>query len=103
MPIPGSLIQSSVTFWILMAEAQTVIALRMMGMAGILPADAAENNRMMAEKGPAFAKAMAAGTVAAMRGLSPDKVALATMRPLRRKTKANVKRLSAAAVTGKGR
>ena len=103
MTTPGSLIQSSVAFWTLMAEAQIVMMLRVMGMTGILPADAAENNRMMAEKGPAFAKAMAAGAAAAMRGHSPDKVAMATIRPLRRKTKANVKRLSVAAVSGKGR
>jgi len=91
---PLNIMRSTFAFWTLMAEANTVVALRVLGMAGVLPADGAENERMFAEKGPAFAAAMIAGSRAAMKGQSLDRVALATMRPLGRKTRANVKRLS---------
>lgn len=94
MTNPANLMRTSLAFWTLIAEANTVITLRVLGMAGILPAHHTENERMAAEKGPTFAAAMVAGTRAAMSGHSVDRVALAAMRPLRRKTRANVKRLS---------
>jgi hypothetical protein len=87
-------LRSTMAFWALMAETQTVMALRLMGIAGLWPVHSDENERMVAEKGPAFARAMLAGSMAAMRGASPDRVAIAAMRPLGRKTRANVKRLT---------
>lgn len=94
MTRPANLMRSTFAFWTLIAEANTVISLRVLGIAGILPAHHTENKRMAAEKAPAFAEAMVAGARAAMQGQSPERVALATMRPLRRRTRANVKRLS---------
>jgi len=70
------------------------MALTLLGMAGVLPADRVENGRMIADKGPAFSAAMMAGGRAAKKGQTPDRVALAMVRPLGRKTHANVKRLS---------
>ena len=86
--------RSAFALWRVMAEAQMVISLRVMGMWGVLPASRRENHSMTAEKAPAFAKAaMAAGTAAAL-GKSPDDVLQAAIRPLRRRTSANVKRLT---------
>lgn len=86
--------RSAFAFWAMMAEAQTVIALRTMGMMGVLPAAPRENHTMFAEKGPAFVEAAMAAGVAAMTGKSPDQIAHAAIRPIARRTGANVKRLT---------
>ena len=86
--------RSAVAVWRVMAEAQMVMSLRVMGMWGVIPASRRENHTMSAEKAPAFAKAaLAAGTAAAL-GKSPDEVLQAAIRPIRRRTSANVKRLT---------
>ncbi len=77
----------------LMFDTHTVMALRLMGMSGAIPARADENYVMMAEKGPAMLKALAAGNAALMAGKSPDRVMSAVIRPLARKVSANRKRL----------
>lgn len=74
-------------------EAQTVVAYRCLGMAGLWPSDAKERRRMVMEKPPAFAASGWAATQAMMQGKSPDQVARAAIIPLRRKTRANAKRL----------
>ena len=85
---------SAFAFWAMMAEAQTVIALRTMGMMGVLPASPRENHTMLAEKGPAFVEAALAAGAAVMAGKSPDQIAHAAIRPIARRTGANVKRLT---------
>ena len=85
---------STLAFWTMMAEAQTVIALRTMGMMGVLPASPRENHTMMAEKGPAFVESAIAAGAAAMAGKTPDQIAQAAIRPIARRTGANVKRLT---------
>jgi hypothetical protein len=95
-----SLMRSTFAFWTLMAETQVVMTLRILGMAGVIPVRADENARMVSEKGPAFARAIMAGSAAALRGASPDRVAMAAMRPLGRKTRANVKRLTKSSIGG---
>lgn len=77
----------------LMFDTQTVMALRLMGMSGAIPAQADENYVMLTEKGPAMLKALAAGNEALMAGKSPDMVMSAVIRPLARKVSANRKRL----------
>lgn len=77
----------------LMCEAQTVVALRVMGMSGAIPARKDENSRMINEKPTAMIDAYAAGTKAALAGKSPDQIMSAAMAPLSRKVKANRKRL----------
>ena len=94
MMSPVNVMRSTFAFWTMVAEANTVVTLRVLGLAGVLPADRAENGRMIAEKGPAFTAAMTAGGRAAMKGQTPDRIALAMIRPLGRKTRANVRRLS---------
>ena len=77
----------------LMLETQTVMALRLMGMAGALPSRPDETFVMVAEKGPALARALAAGNAALIRGQRPDQIMSAAMKPLARKVRANRKRL----------
>lgn len=78
----------------MLAEAQTVVAFRMLGMAGGWPVSPAENTRMVVEKGPAFIRAYGDAAVAAMKGKRPDEIAEAALRPIGRKTRSNAKRLS---------
>ena len=77
----------------LMLDTQTVIALRIMGMFGALPQTRGENSRMIDEKGPAMVKAYEAATRAAIAGGRPDQIMSAAMAPVRKKVRANRKRL----------
>ena len=77
----------------LMFEAQTVIALRLMGLGGFWGRAKDEDTRMVAEKQAAFAKAGIAMWSSVMRGGSAEKVASVGIKPLRRVTKSNVSRL----------
>ncbi len=92
-PTPADLIAVSTTWWTLMAETQHIVAMRMMGMAGLWSVTPSENDRMVSEKGPAFAASAAAGTAAMIAGKRPDQIAAAAMKPLRAKTRANAARL----------
>ena len=74
-------------------ETQIVMSLRILAMAGALPARPGENNRMVAEKGPAMVKAFTAGTQAMMLGKRPDQIMDASLAPLARKVRQNRKRL----------
>ena len=95
-PSPLDLWQTASTFWTLAAEAQTVIALRTLGLMGLWNTGAAETERMVTEKTEAFAQAAQASVAALVRGERPDQVAMAGMKPLQRKTQQNVARLSKA-------
>ena len=75
-------------------EAQMVIGLRLMGLAGCWTLPAAETTRMFTEKQAAFTKAGLAVGEAALKGGSGDTLLRAGVKPLRAKTGANVKRLS---------
>lgn len=75
-------------------ESQTVIALRTAGMLGLVHQDANEPQRMVMEKADAAGEAMAAALRAASRGARADQVMKAALRPYRRRTKANAKRLT---------
>ncbi|MDF3384381.1 MULTISPECIES: antifreeze protein [Sulfitobacter] len=77
----------------LAVETQIVMSLRLLGMAGALPARPGESNRMVAEKGPAMVKAFTAGTQAMMLGKRPDQIMDASLAPLARKVRQNRKRL----------
>ena len=78
----------------LMAETQAVIGFRMLGLAGIWAVTPSENRRMVDEKLPAFTEALIAGTIAGSRGRSPAQIMDATLRPLRRRTRQNSRRLA---------
>lgn len=80
----------------MLAEAQAVIALRTLGMAGLLPRRDGEEQRMVSEKLAAMAESQAALLGAALGGASPVAMAEAALHPVRRRTRANVARLSRA-------
>jgi hypothetical protein len=79
---------------VMLAEAQTVVLLRLWGMAGLWPVSPSESTRMVTEKWPAFLSAYGAAGVAAMKGHGPHRIASAALRPIARKTRANSRRLS---------
>jgi hypothetical protein len=78
---------------IMLAEAQAVIAMRMMGLAGLWAVHPTESFRMVAEKPAAYARAAEAAGRAALAGKAPHEIAGAALRPVRRKTRANSRRL----------
>ncbi|WP_167767012.1 antifreeze protein [Jannaschia formosa] len=78
----------------MMVEAQTVIGMRMMGMAGLMPAAQGETLLMVTEKQTAFADAWMAGAQAMLSGASPGQVYGKALAPIGRATSANSRRLT---------
>lgn len=93
---PTAIWKSGFDAWRMMAEAQAVIALRMMGMAGLWTLAEGETTRMITEKQQALARSAVAYTTAAMRGHSPERVFAAALQPYARATSGNVRRLGRA-------
>ncbi len=90
---PFDLWRGGVEFGQMLFETQLVITYRMLGMAGMWAVADKENHTMIAEKGPAFLEASVAAGEAVTRGARPDQVLDAWVRPLRRRTKSNARRL----------
>lgn len=84
---PKLMLATQKMFW----DAQIVMTLRLTQMATLGPS---EMTRMVAEKGPAFARASLAAQEAMLKGKPPAKIARAALRPVARKAKANRKRLT---------
>lgn len=83
------------TQWtLMMIEAQRVIAMRLAGMSGTWNVSAKEDSRMVTEKHQAAVAAGQAMIQTAARGASPAVVALAGLKPVRAKTRANNSRLT---------
>lgn len=78
----------------MVAEAQVVVAYRMLGMFGAWNVTPSESGRMVSEKHDAFTQSGNAAFAAAMAGKRPDQILASATRPLRLKTRANAKRLS---------
>ena len=78
----------------MVAEANAVIAMRLLGMVGLWSVTPAENDRMVSEKLEAFNRSAIAANHAAMSGQRPDQIAAAALKPVRQKTRANSKRLA---------
>jgi len=78
----------------MMAEAQMVVAMRILGMAGFWAVTPNETHRMFAEKQSAFATSMKAATRALAAGKRPDEVMSDALRPIRRRTRSNLSRLA---------
>ncbi len=81
----------------IVTESHTVIALRLSGMAGLWPMAGAENQRMISEKLTAATQATQAAMRAGAAGGSLSEIAIAAMKPVGRRTRANAKRLTKAA------
>lgn len=75
-------------------EAQAVVNMRMMGMAGLWPVAPSETSRMVTEKQFAMLDAINVTTNAALTGGMPETVLKDIIRQTRKRTTANVKRLS---------
>lgn len=90
----NELIRLSMQSGMMLAEANMVIAMRMFGMAGLWNTHPGETDRMVHEKADAAMASGAAMAKAMVAGKSPAAVALAGLRPLRAKTRANAARLS---------
>ena len=82
------------------AEAQAVIAMRTMGMAGIWSVTGTENERMVAEKADALRASWEAQTAAAWKGAGPLTIAEAGLKPYRQRTRANARRLAKRGLKG---
>jgi len=79
-------------------EAQAVITLRVLGLAGLWPVRSDESRRMVTEKGPAWLKAATEANGALFSGARPDEIMLAAIAPLNKTAKRNRKRLMRRAV-----
>lgn len=79
---------------VMLAEAQSVIAFRLLGMAGVWSVAANENRRMVEEKLPAFTESLVAATLAGSHGGSPAEIVSASVKPLRKRTRQNSRRLA---------
>ena len=75
-------------------EAQTVVGMRMLGMAGLWPVAPSETSRMVTEKQFAMMDAINVTTNAALTGGLPETVLKDIIRQTRKRTSANMKRLS---------
>lgn len=93
---PFALWKSGLDACRMLAEAQTVVGLRMAGMAGLWTLAPGETTRMVSEKQQAFAESALALTAAAMAGERPERLLDAAVRPLGRRTRANARRLGLA-------
>lgn len=91
---PQQILKLNAAYMKLMIDTQMVMTLRVLGIAGAIRSAPDENERMIAEKGPAFTEAMTALTTAALSGSRPDQIIAAGMKPLQRKVSSNKARLS---------
>ncbi len=78
----------------LVFEAQSVVAMRMLGLAGLWRMHPSEPMRMVAEKPAAFLSSAGAVANATLAGKAPEQVAAAALKPYRRKTRSNSRRLA---------
>jgi hypothetical protein len=93
-PNPADALRLAIQTSMMMAEANLVIAMRLMGMGGMWRVSPAENNHMVKEKTDAVMASGHAMGQAIMAGKNPTKVALAAVAPVRSRTNANVTRLA---------
>lgn len=94
MMTPAQMINLSLKTGMMLMEAQMVIGMRMMGMAGLWRVLPTENARMSSEKVSAMGQSALAASTALMAGKSPVLIAEAALKPVARATKSNVKRLA---------
>jgi hypothetical protein len=90
---PAQMLQLSFRFGFMLAEAQMVIGLRLLGMAGLWNTVPSETTRMIREKLAASGEGAIAASKAVLQGKSPAKVADLALKPIRRRTKSNAARL----------
>jgi len=84
----------SVETGLMLAEAQAVIGLRTLGLMGLWSLGPRERTRMWAEKAGAVRQGGVAAATAALSGATPAAIAAAALKPVRRRTRANARRLA---------
>lgn len=94
MMTPAQLIALSLKTGMMLMEAQAVIAMRMLGMAGMWRVTPSEVARMSSEKVAAVGQSAVAASQAVMTGKSPAFIADVALKPIARRTRSNVKRLA---------
>jgi hypothetical protein len=94
MMTPAEVMALSIRNTRMMTEAATIVSMRMLGMAGMWRVNPAENARMVEEKLAAVTQGAVAASRAMRRGAKATTIAEAAMKPMRRTTAANVKRLA---------
>ena len=94
LPLPFRMLSLGLQTARLIGEVQTVIALRSMGAMGLWPVGPSESLRMITEKGPALLRSAGAAGAAALAGHSPELIAGAALKPIRKVTRSNARRLS---------
>jgi len=85
---------ASVQMGHMLVEAQMVIAMRLMGFGGFWRLGPGEEQRMWAEKLEAAQQSGAALAGALMAGATPARAVKAAIKPIRARTKSNVRRLA---------
>ncbi len=91
---PLDLWKTTLEMSLLMFETQSVMTMRLMGMAGFWNVTSSENALMFDEKSPAWMKSMVNATQATLQGKRPDQIVNTAIRPLRAKTRPNSSRLA---------
>ncbi len=81
-------------------ESQMVIGMRLAGLAGLWNTRPDEITRMYAEKQTAMVQSVMAGARVMANGGAPDAVVQAALKPIRRRTRANARRLSKRGLRG---
>ena len=85
--------KNAVVLGAIAAEAQMVIAMRLLGGLGVWNVDRLENVRMVAEKAGAVMEAGHAASSSVWKGHGPGVASLAVLKPIRKRTRSNVRRL----------
>lgn len=93
-PTPFEIMTLQGKMALLAAESWSVIWMRSMGMVGLWNTAPDENTRMVAEKQQALMKAGLEAWTATLAGKPPHKVVKTSMKPVRRRVRANRKRLT---------
>jgi hypothetical protein len=93
-PGPLAIWQANLEITMLAVEASWIIGWRLMGLSGHWKTDRHEPLRMWAEKPGAMMRSAHAAGLAASQGAAPITVMAAATKPLRKRTRANVRRLS---------
>lgn len=91
---PAKIWANSFEMGMVMAEAQAVVGMRLMGMAGLWSVTPHEDRRMIEEKTDALVKSCTAANRALMTGGDFDAITAAAIKPYRARTRANRKRLA---------
>lgn len=90
---PNQAVKLSMHTGLMLAEAQMVIAMRLWGMAGFWNVAPEENSRMIHEKTEAMTQAALSVGRAMLSGKGAAAIAMSALKPVRSRTRSNLKRL----------